>query len=68
MPEDKLHKLAGQLESILEYVDKIGQADIAGVEPMMATQTLVRRERSNWGARRGALVFMYAARILQTTG
>lgn len=32
--EERLRKFTTQLESILHYVDKIGQADIAGVEPM----------------------------------
>lgn len=31
---DRLSKLTGQLESILEYVAKIGEVDTAGVEPM----------------------------------
>ena len=34
LPEDRLATLAGQLESILEYVDKIKGVDVAGVEPM----------------------------------
>ncbi len=33
LPADRLGKLTGQLESILEYVAKIGQVDTAGVEP-----------------------------------
>jgi aspartyl-tRNA(Asn)/glutamyl-tRNA(Gln) amidotransferase subunit C len=32
--EAKLPKLTSELESILDYVAKIGQADVAGVEPM----------------------------------
>lgn len=32
--EDQLSKYAGQLESILEYVAKIREVDLAGVEPM----------------------------------
>ena len=32
--EDQTRKYAGQLESILEYVAKIGEVDLAGVEPM----------------------------------
>jgi len=32
--EEKLRKYAGQLESILEYVAKIGQVDMSGVEPV----------------------------------
>ena len=32
--EASLPKLAAQLESILEYVAKVGEADVAGVEPM----------------------------------
>ena len=31
---DKLEKFAGQLESILHYVEKINQVDTTGVEPM----------------------------------
>ena len=34
LPPERLGKLTGQLESILEYVAKIGQVDTAGVEPM----------------------------------
>ena len=34
LPEEKLQKLTGQLESILLYLDKIGEVDVAGVEPM----------------------------------
>ena len=34
LSEEKLRRLAPQLESILEYVAKIGEADVAGVEPM----------------------------------
>ncbi len=32
--EPRLPKLAGQLEMILGYVDKLGRADVTGVEPM----------------------------------
>ena len=32
--ESELPKLTAQLESILGYVEKIGAADVAGVEPM----------------------------------
>jgi aspartyl-tRNA(Asn)/glutamyl-tRNA(Gln) amidotransferase subunit C len=32
--EARLAKLTGQLESILEYVAKIGEVDVANVEPM----------------------------------
>jgi aspartyl-tRNA(Asn)/glutamyl-tRNA(Gln) amidotransferase subunit C len=34
LTEDQLRKLTPELESILEYVAKISQADVAGVEPM----------------------------------
>ena len=34
VPEDRLPHLTGQLESILGYVAKIGEADVSGVEPM----------------------------------
>jgi aspartyl-tRNA(Asn)/glutamyl-tRNA(Gln) amidotransferase subunit C len=34
LPEDRLQKLAGELASILHYVEKINQVDTAGVEPM----------------------------------
>ncbi len=34
MPEEKLAKFTGQLESILEYIDKIKEVDTKGVEPM----------------------------------
>jgi aspartyl-tRNA(Asn)/glutamyl-tRNA(Gln) amidotransferase subunit C len=32
--ERELARLAGQLEAILEYVAKIGEVDVSGVEPM----------------------------------
>jgi aspartyl-tRNA(Asn)/glutamyl-tRNA(Gln) amidotransferase subunit C len=34
IPPERLSKLTGQLESILEYVAKIGQVDMTDVEPM----------------------------------
>ena len=34
LPEQKLQTLTQQLESILEYVAKIGQVDVGDVEPM----------------------------------
>jgi aspartyl-tRNA(Asn)/glutamyl-tRNA(Gln) amidotransferase subunit C len=34
LPPDRLAKLSGQLESILEYVAKIQGADVTGIEPM----------------------------------
>ena len=34
LPADHLARLTGQLESILEYVAKIGQVDVSQVEPM----------------------------------
>jgi aspartyl-tRNA(Asn)/glutamyl-tRNA(Gln) amidotransferase subunit C len=34
LSEDKLRLLAGQLESILEYVNKLKEVDVTGVEPM----------------------------------
>jgi aspartyl-tRNA(Asn)/glutamyl-tRNA(Gln) amidotransferase subunit C len=34
LDEQKLTKLAGQLESILDYVAQISKADISGVQPM----------------------------------
>jgi aspartyl-tRNA(Asn)/glutamyl-tRNA(Gln) amidotransferase subunit C len=34
IPTDRLAKLTGQLESILEYVAKIGQVEMTDVEPM----------------------------------
>lgn len=32
--ESKVNTLADQLEQILEYVEKVREADVAGVEPM----------------------------------
>jgi aspartyl-tRNA(Asn)/glutamyl-tRNA(Gln) amidotransferase subunit C len=32
--DQQLARFTGQLESILEYVAKIGQVDVSGVEPM----------------------------------
>ncbi len=34
LPEEKLQTLTQQLESILEYVAKIGEVDVSNVEPM----------------------------------
>jgi aspartyl-tRNA(Asn)/glutamyl-tRNA(Gln) amidotransferase subunit C len=34
LPADRLAKLTGQLESILEYVAKIGEVDMTSVEPI----------------------------------
>jgi len=34
LSDERLAKLAGQLESILEYVAKIQSVDVSGVEPM----------------------------------
>jgi aspartyl-tRNA(Asn)/glutamyl-tRNA(Gln) amidotransferase subunit C len=34
LPAEKLTKFTGQLESILEYIDKIKEVNTAGVEPM----------------------------------
>jgi len=34
LDEDHLRKFRGQLESILEYVNKISRVDVSGVEPM----------------------------------
>ena len=34
VPEERLPRIAGQLESILQYVAKIGSVDVTGVEPM----------------------------------
>ena len=34
LPADRLGKLTGQLESILEYVAKIGEVDVSKVEPI----------------------------------
>ena len=41
LDEQQLQKFAGQLESILEYVAKIGEVDISGVEPMAHAIPLV---------------------------
>jgi aspartyl-tRNA(Asn)/glutamyl-tRNA(Gln) amidotransferase subunit C len=34
IPAERSQKLAGQLESILQYINKISSADITSVEPM----------------------------------
>lgn len=34
VPDDQLHRFAGQLTAILGYVERIGQVDVGGVEPM----------------------------------
>jgi aspartyl-tRNA(Asn)/glutamyl-tRNA(Gln) amidotransferase subunit C len=34
IPEQRLHQLTGQLESILAYVQKITNVDVQGIEPM----------------------------------
>jgi aspartyl-tRNA(Asn)/glutamyl-tRNA(Gln) amidotransferase subunit C len=34
IPSDQLHRFAGQLTTILGYVQRIGQVEVSGVEPM----------------------------------
>jgi len=34
IPEDRVPRLASQLESILEYIAKLNSVDVTGVEPM----------------------------------
>lgn len=34
IPPEQLHRFAGQLTTILGYVERIGQVDVGGVEPM----------------------------------
>ncbi len=34
IPDDKLPKLTGQLESILGYIDKLAEVETSGVPPM----------------------------------
>ena len=34
IPEARIEKISGQLESILHYIDKIGAVNTEGVEPM----------------------------------
>ena len=34
IPDDKLPRLTGQLESILHYIDKLGEVETSGVPPM----------------------------------
>jgi aspartyl-tRNA(Asn)/glutamyl-tRNA(Gln) amidotransferase subunit C len=34
LDEEHLHRFTGQLEGILEYVEKIAEVDLSGVEPM----------------------------------
>jgi len=41
MDQDQLRRLTPQLESILEYVAKIGEVDVDGVEPMAHATPLV---------------------------
>jgi aspartyl-tRNA(Asn)/glutamyl-tRNA(Gln) amidotransferase subunit C len=33
LSEDELHSMTGQLDTILSYVDKLGELDTSGVEP-----------------------------------
>ena len=40
LSEEQLGRLAPQLESILQYVAKIDQVDVSGVEPMAHALTL----------------------------
>ena len=41
LDDEQLRRLTPQLESILEYVAKIGEVDVAGVEPMAHATPLV---------------------------
>ena len=34
LPDERLNKLTGQLESILGYIDKLAEVDVSNVEPM----------------------------------
>jgi aspartyl-tRNA(Asn)/glutamyl-tRNA(Gln) amidotransferase subunit C len=34
LPDEKINKFTGQLESILGYIDKLGEVDTTKVEPM----------------------------------
>ena len=34
LPDERLHKLTGELESILGYIDKIAEVDVKDVQPM----------------------------------
>ena len=41
LTDAQLHKFAGQLEPILDYVAKISQADVTGIDPMAHAVPLV---------------------------
>jgi len=47
LSDEKLTRLAGQLENILEYVDKISEVDTAGVEPTAHAMALTNALRED---------------------
>jgi aspartyl-tRNA(Asn)/glutamyl-tRNA(Gln) amidotransferase subunit C len=52
LPEGQVAKLTGQLESILHYIEKIGQLDMSNVEPMahaVAVKNVLREDSAEAG-------------------
>ena len=36
IPDDEVERLAQELSAILDWIDKLGEVDVSGVEPMTA--------------------------------
>jgi aspartyl-tRNA(Asn)/glutamyl-tRNA(Gln) amidotransferase subunit C len=52
LDEEHLHRFTEQLEGILEYVEKIAQVDLSGVEPMahaLAISNVLREDVAKAG-------------------
>ena len=47
VPEEHLEHLAGDLSRILEFVEKLGEVDTEGVEPMASVADLALPERDD---------------------
>ena len=48
LPPDEQERLAGQLDRILEYMDKLNELDTTGVEPMSHAVDVVNVLRPDW--------------------
>jgi aspartyl-tRNA(Asn)/glutamyl-tRNA(Gln) amidotransferase subunit C len=47
LQEDEVDRLASQLSAILDYVDKLGELDLEGVEPMAHVHEIVNAFRED---------------------
>lgn len=59
VPEAELGRLAGELSGILDFVEQLGEVDVAGVEPMTSVTPQKLRRRADQvtdGAQQAAVV------------